>query len=150
MRSFSKAADLGFQGGDPAAGVEKFPEASRERFLQADELQAFFVALDREPSDTLRDFFYLALWTGARRSNVQAMKWGDLNLDMCVWCIPPDEAKGGKPILVPARRTRGGTAPRATGQVRSSMSVGVRHTEQDRASGRAQGRLETDHRTGRP
>ena len=41
----------------------------------------------------------MALFTGARRGNVQAMEWKAVDLDFKLWQIP--EAKGGKPVLVP-------------------------------------------------
>ena len=77
-----------FRGGNPAQGIRKFPENTRDRFLQADELPQFFKALDEVPSDTLRDFFLIALLTGARRSNVQAMRWDEIHMDRAEWKIP--------------------------------------------------------------
>lgn len=84
---------------NPAHGVEKFREQSRERFLAADELPRWFAAVGQE-EEPFADFFTLALWTGARRANLQAMKWADVHLERAVWTIPPDDAKAGKPINV--------------------------------------------------
>jgi integrase len=92
------AADVGYEGPNPTIGVKKFRERSRDRFLQPSEIKAFFAALDAEPNETLRDFFRLALWTGARRSNVQAMAWADVDLDAAEWRIP--ETKNGEPQTV--------------------------------------------------
>jgi len=96
---FNFAAGLGYDGGNPAQGVKKFKEQSRDRFLRADELRAFFAALDAEPDDTWRDFFVLALLTGARRANVLAMKWTDLELQRGLWRIPEAESKNKEPLL---------------------------------------------------
>lgn len=82
---------------NPGAGVRKFREKSRDRFLQPDELPRFFAALDQEANETVKDFIYMALWTGARRSNVQAMRWDELNLDQGTWRIP--ETKNTDPLL---------------------------------------------------
>jgi integrase len=95
---FEHARDLGFEGPNPAKGIERFPEISRERFLQADELPKFFKALRDEPNTNYRDFFLLCLLTGARRGNVQAMRWADLALDRGTWTIP--DTKAGKPQTV--------------------------------------------------
>jgi len=95
---FNKAGDLGFDGTNPAKGIRKFREQSRDRFLQPSELAAFFAACDGEPNDTLRDFFRLLLYTGARRSNVQSMTWADLDLPGGVWRIPT--TKSGEPVRV--------------------------------------------------
>lgn len=84
---------------NPATGVERFKEQSRDRFLNADELRAFFDALAAEPLPHWRDFFMLLLLTGARRSNVQGMRWADLDLDRGLWRIPGEESKNGEPLL---------------------------------------------------
>lgn len=87
-----------FKGANPAQGIRKFPETKRDRFLQADELPAFFEALAAEPNDILRDYFLLALLTGARRSNVQEMQWSQINFDRAEWRIPT--TKNGEPQTV--------------------------------------------------
>ena len=85
---------------NPAKAIERFKEQSRDRFLDADELRRFFAALEDEPSADWRDFFAVALLTGARKANVLAMKWPDLNLDRGLWRIDAADAKGGEPMLV--------------------------------------------------
>lgn len=92
------AANLGYTGLNPAAGIEKFREKSRERFLDAAELERFFKALDDEP-ELFRDFFLVALLTGARRANVQAMRFEDVNFDRATWVIP--DTKSGDAVTVP-------------------------------------------------
>ena len=98
---YNKARDIGYTGDNPAKGIKKFREEKRDRFLQGDELPAFFKALASEPNDLLRDFFLVALLTGARRANVQAMRWDDLDLDRGSWRIPGSEAKAGETIVLP-------------------------------------------------
>lgn len=95
---FEHARDLGFEGPNPAKGITRFEEISRERFLQGDELPAFFKALYDEPNTNYRDFFLLCLFTGARRGNVQSMRWADLALDRGTWTIP--DTKANKPQIV--------------------------------------------------
>jgi integrase len=73
-----------YSGGNPAARVKKNYEAPRERFAQADELPRLFAAMAQDP---LGDFFMLALLTGARRSNLQAMRWAEIDLNDGVWRI---------------------------------------------------------------
>ncbi len=97
---FNKAADVGFRGENPARGVRKYREEKRDRFLSGDELARFLSALQAEGED-FRDFFTLCLLTGARRSNLQAMRWQDLNLESALWRIPPEAAKAGEVIVVP-------------------------------------------------
>lgn len=87
-----------FKGINPAMGIKKFPENKRDRFIQSDELPAFFKALADEPNESLRDFFLVALLTGARRSNVLAMQWNHINLSRAEWRIPT--TKNGEPQTV--------------------------------------------------
>jgi integrase len=87
-----------FKGTNPAHGIKKFPETKRDRFLQSDELPAFFKSLADEPNDTLRDYFLISLLTGARRSNVLEMEWKQIHLDRAEWRIPI--TKNGEPQTV--------------------------------------------------
>ena len=73
---FGRAIEWGlWEGQNPCRGIRRYKEVSRERFLQADELPRFFTALSAEENETVRDCITMALLTGARRSNVQAMRW---------------------------------------------------------------------------
>ncbi len=98
---FNAAHNIGWKGDNPTKHVQRFKEEQRDRFLTADELPAFFDALNAEPNALLRDFFIVALLTGARRANVQGMRWDDLDLDAGFWRIPGSEAKAGIPLIVP-------------------------------------------------
>lgn len=102
-------------GDNPATGIRKFPEQSRERFLRPEEVPALFAALEADitrrtenaeqaraqgrpvpPAHALtfaRDFVLLALFSGARRSNLLAMAWRDLDLDRATWMIAASETK---------------------------------------------------------
>ncbi len=96
---FNKAIEFGlWDKPNPATGIKKFREVSRDRFLQADELPRFFKALAEEPNDMMRDYFFLALLTGARRSNVLGMKWEQLDLARGEWRIP--DTKNGTPQTI--------------------------------------------------
>ncbi|HYD95260.1 MAG TPA: tyrosine-type recombinase/integrase [Noviherbaspirillum sp.] len=86
-----------YRGQNPAAGVKLFPEPHRKRFIQPDEMPAFFQALAAEPSN-FRDVFLLALLTGARRADVLAMQWAHVHLARGIWEIP--RTKNGEPLAV--------------------------------------------------
>lgn len=100
---FNHAVGLGYDGVNPAKGVKHFKEQSRDRFLRADELQAFFKALEAEQNEESgelwRDFFTVALLTGARRANVMSMKWADLELTRGLWRIPEAQSKNKEPLI---------------------------------------------------
>jgi len=92
---FSKAIEWGFASDNPVRGTRTRKTVKRDRFLQADELPRFFAALQQEPNHTIRDYFLIALLTGARRSNVLAMRWSDVQLEEGIWRIP--RTKNGDP-----------------------------------------------------
>jgi integrase len=96
---FNKAGDIGFIAPNPTAGIKKFSEEKRDRFLHGDDLRAFFASLAQEPHAILRDFFFVSLLTGARRSNVQTARWEDIDFAIGLWRIP--ETKSGQPVVVP-------------------------------------------------
>ena len=87
-----------FSGQNPATRIQKNPAPSRDRFLQADELTPFFKALSESTNGVMRDFFLVALLTGARRANVSAMRWADIDLAAGVWRIA--KTKNGTPQTV--------------------------------------------------
>ena len=133
-KMFSKAVDWQWLSINPASKIKMFEEKSRERFLQEDELPRFFKALDAEPNQDFADVFRLCLFTGARRSNVLAMKWQDIQIEKAEWEIP--ETKNGDSHLVPllpqaleiltGRRSRAG---RGAGWVFSSATSQSGHLE---------------------
>lgn len=84
---------------NPIKGIEKNKERSRDRFLQPEELSAFFKAVQNDPNETIRDYVLLSLYTGARRSNVVSMRWDDISLQHKVWRIP--QTKNDEPVVVP-------------------------------------------------
>lgn len=96
---FNEAGRQGWLKENPALGVQRFKEKSRDRFLMPDELPRFFQALAEEPDPVLKGFFLMALLTGARRRNVEAMRWEDIDFGLARWRIP--DTKTGEPHIVP-------------------------------------------------
>lgn len=97
---FNRARDWGhFPGDNPTRATHRYKERSRERFMHADEVQRFLRALRQEPDPDARDFFLLLLLTGARKRDVLAMSWKDLNLGSAVWVIP--DTKTGDAVTLP-------------------------------------------------
>ncbi|MDK9705032.1 MAG: site-specific integrase [Sulfuritalea sp.] len=99
---FNRAIDWSlFNKPNPAAGIHLFKVNARERFLQSDELPRFFESLALEPSLDVRDYVLLSLCTGARKANVLAMRWADVNLDRAIWRVEGQEMKNSEPLSVP-------------------------------------------------
>jgi integrase len=79
---------------NPCVGVDRFDVESRERFLSMDEISRLRASLAQEPS-LLADFFWICLLTGARKSNVLAMQWSEVDRDLATWTIDGEDFKNG-------------------------------------------------------
>lgn len=87
---------------NPCRGVKKFKEDSRDRFLQPEELQRFFEALEQQDTPVLlRDYVLVSLFTGSRRSNVLSMEWREISFERSLWTIPGPKSKNGEPMDIP-------------------------------------------------
>ena len=95
---FNKADELGCRVENPCKGVKMFRETARDRFMQPGELKAFFAALAAE-AEIIQHFYLMLLLTGARRSNVEGMRWADVDLGAAYWRIP--DTKAHIPVVVP-------------------------------------------------
>lgn len=84
----------------PAFRVEGNRMEERDRFLLPEEIPAFFTALSGF-EERIQDFFTLCIFTGARKSNVLAMRRDEIDLHRKVWTIPHFKSKNKKPIVIP-------------------------------------------------
>lgn len=85
---------------NPAEGIEHFEEIERDRYLLEDEIPRFFQALGEE-TEQIIDFFLLSLLTGARKGNVLAMRWQDIDFNLARWRVPGELSKNKKPMVIP-------------------------------------------------
>ena len=84
---------------NPATGIKQNPKNARERFLHSEELPLFLKELDAEPEEAMRDYIWLAIYTGARRGNLLAMQWKQISIHQKLWIIP--NTKNGEPHVIP-------------------------------------------------
>ncbi len=96
-----------FEGENPVKRVKKFEVSSRDRYLLPDEMPEFFKALANEPNEIARDYIFMSLFTGARKSNVLSMSWDEINLDakQPYWRIPDVKSKSGDTMQIPLSET---------------------------------------------
>jgi len=89
-------------GANPASkAVSMYRETTRARFVQPDELPRLFRALDDAATNpSIRDVVYIALYTGARRSNVLSMRDDEINLAAGTWTIPGSKSKNHEPMPI--------------------------------------------------
>jgi integrase len=88
-----------YAGENPTVGVERFPEVTRDRFVQPDELPRLFKSIEKELDPYIRTGFLTSLLTGARIGEVLSMQWDHVSLEQAVWRLP--ETKAGRPHLLP-------------------------------------------------
>lgn len=96
---FNKAIEWGWDGVNPTQGIKKFKETSRDRYILPNEMPLLLKALEAEHNEVARDYIYISLFTGARKTNVLQMRWEQVDWHNKTWRIP--DTKNGDPIEVP-------------------------------------------------
>ena len=92
---FNKGIEWELVDKNPVFGIKKHKEHSRDRYITLEEKEQFLNALNAEKDQQIKDFVYISLYTGARKSNVLSMRWEDISFDQGVWYI--EDTKNGDP-----------------------------------------------------
>ena len=100
-RMFSLAVRWGWRETNPCKGVERNREHSRQRYLTADELIRLTRVLAEFPDRDMADIVRMLLLTGARKGEVVALKWADLDLSVGTWTKPASIVKQNRAHTVP-------------------------------------------------
>lgn len=107
-KMFSLAERWGWREGNPARGVERYPEEPRERFLTPEEIARLSAALSayvaEKPSADREDavaIVRIAMMTGARSGEVLAAEWDQFDLDAGLWIKPSSHTKQKRTHRVP-------------------------------------------------
>jgi integrase len=107
-KMFSLAIKWQMRADNPAKGVERNAESKRKRYLTGDELARLTAALSKCSDRQFANIIRLLLLTGARRGEVLAMKWVDVDLAKGVWTKPGSTTKQKTdhvvPLSAPARQ----------------------------------------------
>lgn len=107
-KMFSLAIRWGWRLDNPCKGVERNPENKRDRYLTSEELGRLTSALGKHRDQQSANIIRMLLLTGARRGEVLAMRWTDLDLAAGVWIKPSAHTKQKKahrvPLSAPARQ----------------------------------------------
>lgn len=83
----------------PIAGIVRFRERKRKRFITTVEMPRFIQALEQDDSEYARHGLWLLLLTGMRSSEVLHAKWSDVDWDMGTLFV--GLTKNGEPLLAP-------------------------------------------------
>ena len=107
-KMFSMAVRWGWRPDNPAKGIERNQEEKRHRYLSPDEIKRLSAALVEQDDQQAADIVRLLLFTGARRGEVQAARWDQLDLKDGVWTKPGATTKQKTehrvPLSAPARQ----------------------------------------------
>ena len=100
----SLAVDAGHLAANPATGLKKYREQSRQRLLSADELRRLAEALQTLEADGRLSAgqaaaFRLLLLTGCRRGEILGARWGDVDFGRRILNLP-DSKTGGRPVVL--------------------------------------------------
>ncbi|MGJ8681183.1 tyrosine-type recombinase/integrase [Paraglaciecola sp.] len=90
---------------NPFLGIRKMTEVQRSRYLTHEEARGLLLALDMEVNQNVADIYRIALFTGARLSNVKMMKWQEINFSSNKWLIPATNTKTSKVYELPLHRS---------------------------------------------
>ena len=83
---------------NPCKGIERNVEHHRRRYLVGDELVRLIKALAEHEDRQAADIIRLLLLTGARRGEVLAMRWADVDLSEGTWSKPPSSPSSASTI----------------------------------------------------
>ncbi len=105
--NYCEAVGLRADGTNPCRRIKKFPERARERFLTREEFQRLAAALtDLKPDNPfLAAFFFAAIFTGLRKTELLDLHWEDVDLEAARLRLK-DSKTGPRtvPINEPARQ----------------------------------------------
>jgi integrase len=87
---FSWCIREGLLDNNPAAWTERREEAARKRLLTGEELREIWAALSDDAYGTI---VRLLILTGARREEIGALRWSEVNLDRGLITLPPERTK---------------------------------------------------------
>jgi integrase len=78
-----------------------YAEPRREGHVRADDMARFYAAVCGLPNPIARDFVFLMLFTGLRRSEAASLTWADVDLTERVIHLPAARTKAGRKLDLP-------------------------------------------------
>lgn len=87
-----------YKGDNPTKGIKLNKEEPRVRYMESQEIERFYNAMNEIDESVSRNAILMLLYTGVRKSNVLCMKWNEVDLDSKIWLIP--RTKTGKNLTI--------------------------------------------------
>jgi len=101
----SYAVDMGLIASNPALGVKLAPAGQRHRYLSPEELRRLGGVLDQPPASeaeaTAATILRLLILTGARRSEIEGLKWSEVDVQFGM--LRKETSKTGAKVIPLAR-----------------------------------------------
>lgn len=86
---------------NPFGRIKKMPSVTKNRYLTHEEARKLLNALDNVSNQDVAVIYRLALFTGARLTNVKMMEWNDINFSTFVWLISSMRTKTNQHYEIP-------------------------------------------------
>jgi integrase len=100
-KMFNLAIQWGWRSDNPAMGVGKYKEQKRHRWLDDEESQRLFAALDTYHNQNVANAIRLLILTGARKTELLSATWDHFDLEKGVWTKDAHSTKQRKMEHVP-------------------------------------------------
>lgn len=100
-KMFNLAIKWGWRPDNPVKGIEKYQEFKRNRWLDDEELQRLWDALDVYHNQSVANAIRLLLLTGSRRTEVLSATWKQLDLEKGTWIKSAHTTKQKKMEYLP-------------------------------------------------
>ena len=100
-KAFALAIQWSWRPDNPVRGVRRFEEDQNTRWLDRQEIKRLLSALDRCPDPDAANAIRLLLYTGARKGEVLAARWEDLNFKAGRWTKPKTNTKQKRQEVIP-------------------------------------------------
>ena len=100
-KMFSLAVAWKWRDDNPVTGIEKYQEEKRDRWLNGEELDRLWIALERYPNHLTSYIFKFLILTGARKGEVLQATWDQFDLKKGIWTKPSHLTKQKKKEYLP-------------------------------------------------
>ena len=100
-KMFNLAVQWGWRPDNPVIGVDKYKEQRRYRWLDDEESQRLFAALDAYHNQNVANAIRLLILTGARKTELLSATWDQFDLEKGVWTKQAHTTKQRKMEHVP-------------------------------------------------
>lgn len=92
-KMFNMAIQWKWLADNPVDGVQKYQEQKRNRWLDEEELEKLWGALEIHPNQSIAKAIWLLVLTGSRRNEVLSATWNQFDLEKGIWTKPAHTTK---------------------------------------------------------